>query len=419
MRNIFIVLKHEFLTTIRKPSFWVTTFLLPGMIILLNIGTQVVSQDAFSNEDQLIPGTDLSAQAENITHPQVIGYVDEADILTQLPPSLPAGLLQAYATETAANDALNAGEISQYYLIPADFLQEHNVLLVSQEFSPFNVGSEDFFNYVIAYGLTGDEMEAAVYTNPTFSVYSHDVAPQELSNGNDNGSPLTFFVPYAVMFIFFFLITMSSGFMLQSVTREKENRTAEVLLLSLRPRELMLGKVLGLSMVALLQMLFWFGGGMIALDRVQQMLDMLSTFTLPAGFIVWGIGFFVLGYLLYASVMGAVGALAPNAREGGQFTFVILLPLMIPLWLNYVFIESPNGTLATALSLIPFTAPVSMMTRMVATTVPVWQILVSLGGLALTTYVLVLIAARFFRADTLLSDASFHWKRIFTELRRA
>ncbi|MEZ4642475.1 MAG: ABC transporter permease [Chloroflexota bacterium] len=92
---------------------------------------------------------------------------------------------------------------------------------------------------------------------------------------------------------------------------------------------------------------------------------------------------------------------------------------MIPLWLNYVFIESPNGTLATALSLIPFTAPVSMMTRMVATTVPVWQILVSLGGLALTTYVLVLIAARFFRADTLLSDASFHWKRIFTELRRA
>ncbi|MBE2199857.1 MAG: ABC transporter permease [Anaerolinea sp.] len=422
MRNIFIVLKHEFLTTIRKPSFWVTTLLLPGMIILMNVGTQVMSREAFTNENQLVPGTDLSAQTQTQTtaaHSPVIGYVDEAGILTQLPPSLPPGLLQEYASETAATAAINAREIDEYYLIPANFLQKRDVLLVSREFSPFNVGTQEFFNYVIAYGLTGDEAEAAVYINPTFSIYPRNLAPQEArpSSGSDN--PLTFFVPFAVMFIFFFLITMSSGFMLQSVTREKENRTAEVLLVSLRPRELMLGKVLGLSGVALLQMGIWFGGGMMALERVQQMMEMFSSFTLPAGFVIWGICFFVLGYLLYASLMGAVGALAPNAREGGQFTFVILLPLMIPLWLNFVFIQSPNGMLATTLSLIPFTAPVAMMTRMAATTVPIWQIIVSLGGLALTTYLFVLLAARFFRADTLLSNVSLHWKRLFTELRRA
>ena len=69
--------------------------------------------------------------------------------------------------------------------------------------------------------------------------------------------------------------------------------------------------------------------------------------------------------------------------------------------------------------MIPLTAPVAMMTRIAATNVPVWQILVSLGGLAVTTYLLVLLAARFFRADNLLSDASFNWKRIVAELRRA
>lgn len=418
MRNVLLVLRHEFLTTIRKPSFWVTTFLLPGIIIVMNIATQVISEDAFTDNDQLIPGTDLNAQPA--AGPQLpIGYVDEAHLIAQLPPDLPPGLLQSFSDETAAAAALDAAEIDQYYLIPSDFLQDHEILLVSREFQPFNVGTEDLFNYIIDYGLTGDKTEAAVYVNPTFSVYPHDLAPQEVSNNNSGDNPLTFFVPFAVMFIFFFLITMSSGFMLQSVAREKENRTAEVLLVSLRPRELMLGKVLGLSLVALMQMGIWVGGGLMALDRAQQMLEMVSSFTLPSGFIFWGIGFFVLGYLLYASMMGAVGALAPTAREGGQFTFIILLPLMIPLWLNYVFLESPNGGLATALSLIPLTAPVSMMTRMVATTVPTWQILVSLGGLALTTYLLVLLAARFFRADTLLSNASFHWKRIFSELRRA
>ena len=291
--------------------------------------------------------------------------------------------------------------------------------MVGQEFQPLNVGTDSLFNYVVAYALTGEAAEAAVYVDPSLSVFQHRLAPQDPVEEENAANPLAFFVPFAVLFIFFFLITMSSGFMLQSVSREKENRTAEVLLVSLRPRELMLGKVLGLSLVATLQLALWFGGGMLALEQGRQVFETIGTFTLPPGFIAWGIGFFVFGYLLYASLMGAIGALAPSAREGGQFTFVILLPLMLPLWLNFAFINAPNGTLATVLSLVPLTAPVAMMTRMAATSVPVWQILVSLGGLAVTTYVLILLAARFFRADTLLSDAPLQWKRIVNEMRRA
>jgi len=412
MRNILIVIKHEFLSIIQKPSFWLTTFLLPGIIILLNIGTQIISENAFEGTaPTLIPGTDMTQSQQT----SVVGYIDKAGIIHDLPPSVPHGLLQKFASEEIADKAIAAGVIDQYYVIPADFLETGNITFVSSEFTPFNVGTEDVFDFVLAYALTGNEKEAAVYIDPTFSVYSQDLAPQKPDE--NASSPLAFFVPFAVMFIFFFLITMSSGFMLQSVTREKENRTAEVLLVSLRPRELMLGKVLGLSLIAILQLGFWFGGGLAALDRVRAMLETAAAYALPSGFIAWGVAFFVLGFLVYASMMGAVGALAPNAREGGQFTFVIMLPLLIPLWLNFTFLESPNGTLATTLSLFPLTAPVAMMTRMVATTVPVWQIAVSLGGLALTTYALVLLAARFFRADTLLSDASFNWRRLFTAFR--
>jgi ABC-2 type transport system permease protein len=189
-------------------------------------------------------------------------------------------------------------------------------------------------------------------------------------------------------------------------------------LVSLRPRDLMLGKILGLSVVALAQMAIWFGGALLILDQSQQLLQIASAFSLPPGFAMWGLLYFAFGYLLYASLMGAVGALAPSAREGGSITFMVLLPLMIPLWLNSTFIQSPNGTLATFLSMFPLTSPTSMMTRLSSGSVPAWQPLLGLAFLVITTYLVVLLAARFFRADNLLSESALGWKRLVAEFRR-
>jgi ABC-2 type transport system permease protein len=91
---------------------------------------------------------------------------------------------------------------------------------------------------------------------------------------------------------------------------------------------------------------------------------------------------------------------------------------MIPLWLNTVFTQEPNGKLATVLSLIPFTSPLAMVTRLVSGAVPLWQPVVGLLGLVLTSYLFVLLAARLFRADTLLSTASLNPQRVLAELRK-
>ncbi|MEA3309050.1 MAG: ABC transporter permease, partial [Chloroflexota bacterium] len=227
-----------------------------------------------------------------------------------------------------------------------------------------------------------------------------------------------YIVPYAVLIIFFLVITMSSSFMLHSVTAEKENRIVEVLLLSLRPRELMLGKILGLGVVALLQITIWLGGSLLTV-RHRGLFKLASDIpiNLPPGFIGWAGCYFLLGYLLFASALGALGALAPNAREGNQFTFIVLLPLMIPLWLQTTFNQAPHGGLATFFSIFPLTSPVSMMARLAVVNVPRWQILTSLGLLLVTTYGLVLLAAHFFRADTLLSNASLNWQRLKSMVR--
>ena len=143
----------------------------------------------------------------------------------------------------------------------------------------------------------------------------------------------------------------------------------------------------------------------------------LGGVSLSPAFFAWALVFFIFGYIVYAAALGALGALAPSMREGSQFTFVLLLPLLVPLWLNSVFVQNPHGPVATALSLFPLTAPSAMVTRLATGEVPGWQPFVALAGLIVTAYLFVLLAARFFRADTLLSSASISWGRIASEIR--
>jgi ABC-2 type transport system permease protein len=407
MRNLFLVIRHEILTTLRKRSFWFMTFVFPLAILVVTFGAQVLGGREMQTAEPLLPTPGMAAELP------ATGYVDQAGIITRLPGAVPPTLFRGYPDEGSAAAALAAGEVERYFVITPGYVEHGEVVLVQQEFRPFSDGGEGLLNYVLRYNLTGDEALAMLLMAPAAGVERHALVEAPAA---ESGGFMQFIVPFATMFIFFFVITMSSGFMLQSVAREKENRTMEVLLVTLQPRQLMLGKILGLSVVALLQMAIWAGGPLLVLGRGQDLLGIAGAVTLPTGFLLWALLYFLLGYLLYASLMGAIGALAPTAREGSQFTFFVLLPLLIPLWLNSVFIHSPDGTLAVALSLFPLTAPTSMMTRLVATSVPGWQLGISLLGLALTTYLLVALAARFFRADTLLAGGSLHWRQ-FLEVR--
>jgi ABC-2 type transport system permease protein len=404
MRNIILVIKHEIITTLQKRSFWITAFLFPLLIVGINLGTQLLINRPEGNSLALAPS------AENAGRTTVIGYVDQANLIKEIPADVPEGLLQGFPNEEAAQAAVKGGQIDEYVIIAGDYLQTGNLVVVQRNFRPLGSNPGDLFQYVIDANLSGDAGLAAALSQPAQQVVAHALAPKSTAKSSN---PLTTLVPMAVLFIFFFLLVMSSGFMLQSVAREKENRTVEILLLSLRPRELMLGKILGLSVVALLQMAVWIGGGLLVLGRGKEVLSGAAAFELPAGFVIWALLYFLLGYLLYASLMGAIGALAPNVRESGQFTILVLLPLMIPVWFNSLFIQTPDSPLAVALSLFPLTAPTSMITRLAATQVPTWQIAASLAGLAVTTYFLVQAAARFFRADTLLTNTTINWQRIF------
>jgi ABC-2 type transport system permease protein len=271
--------------------------------------------------------------------------------------------------------------------------------------------------YLIDYNLVGDAQLLTALRNPTPGELAemHALNPSPQTGAEDQA--LAEIVASVMPYVYYFLLVMGGNYLMRAVVAEKENRTVEVLLLSLHPNEMMIGKIVAMSAVTLLQVIVWVGGGLLVLNRGAEAMN-VATFHFPPGFVVWAILFLILGYLLYASVMAAAGAIAPTAREGAQVIWLLILPLMPVLMFGRVFLEEPNGTLSLMLSLFPFSAPAAMVTRLAVAQVPLWQILLSLGGLALTAYLFVALAGRFFRAGNLLSDASFSWKRLATGWRR-
>jgi ABC-2 type transport system permease protein len=422
MRNIWLVMKHDIGMTLRQRSFWLFTFIVPAILIGININNSVQSEamggtDSVENEqDMMVPDmADLPA----------IGLVDEANLIVEMPPGFPDGMFVRFPDEAAARAALKDGAVEQYVRLPADYVSAGQIEIYDRDFqimvagenmgvAPLGGNSAWVLPYIINYNLVGDEQLLAALRYPMLAEPHALKPPAEAGTGNEDlGRVVGTVLPY----LYYFLLLMGSSYLLRCVVAEKENRTAEVLLLSLDPRELMAGKMLAMSAVMWLQVIVWVGGGIILLDKGSDLLN-LGQFSFPPGFVAWAIAFLVLGYLLYASVMAAAGAIAPNAREGGQVTWLLVLPLMPTLMFGMEFATDPHGTLPVVLSLFPFSAPSAMVTRLALAQVPLWQILISLAGLALTAYLFVTLAGRFFRAGNLLSQESFNWRRLATGWRR-
>lgn len=406
-RNVWLVMKHEFATTISRRSFWLTTFLLPLVMLTFSVGAQVFAQRAVSDATPpvLSPGQSVPA----------VGYVDESGILRRLPPDVSVQTLRSFAEEASAVEALRQGQLSEYYVIPVDYLEAGGVTLVTRERrSLTGANVSPLLTYALNYNLTGNEQTARLLTSPILQLDNTSMAPAQA--GASNSDSLAFIVPYAALFILYLVLVMSGGFMLTSVAKEKQNRTAELLLVSLRARDLMLGKILGLAGVGLLQMVVWLGAGLVALGQAHHLVATIGSYSLPSGFIPWTLVYFLCGFLLYAAVYAALGVMAPTVREASQLMYVALLPLIVPLIVATTLIQQPHGALSMTLSLFPLTSPIAMVTRLAAEAVPLWQILAGLVLLSASCYGVVLVAARFFRVENLLSSRAFSWRRLVRQL---
>lgn len=407
MNKTLIVLKHEIITILSRPSFLFAMFGIPiiGAAAFLVAGQLNKANPAQNVLSQLIssPQTTLAE-----------GYVDQSGIIKEIPASVQPGLLVAFPDETHASQALADGEISGYYIIPSDYTLKGDITYIRSDFNPLSSsGQSALLDWILQVNLLGGDIQLATLINGPKNLEKVSLSP---APQREESNMLTFFLPYVVTMLFYIILLSAASLLLSSVTKEKENRVIEILMVSVTPRQLLTGKIVGLGLVGLLQTIAWVGTGRLLLARSGTTFNLPIAFQLPPSFLIWGVIFFLLGYAVYASLMAGLGALVPNLREASQATILVIFPLIVPVFLLSVLINEPHGMLATILSLFPLTSPVAMMTRLAAGGVPFWQTLLAAALLALTAIFVVRAVARMFHAQSLLSGQPFSRKMFFNTL---
>ena len=408
MKKTFYILRHEVITILTSRSFLLVSFGIPVISALIFM---VVSRISKSSTASSMVSQIFTAQQEM---KKTEGYFDQAGIIKQLPEGYTPEQYIAFPDEASARRALEADQIAAYYVVPPDYVAKGQLIYIRPDFNPMSAAGKSFmFERLLQINLLEGNINLADQVTAPLKLETQSLAP---TPQRDQSNMLTFWIPYAVTMIFYIVILGAASLLLSSVTKEKENRTIEILLASATSGQLLSGKILGLGIVGLFQTVLWVGTGYVLLGKGTSMFNLSTAFKLPVEFLVWGVVFFILGYAVYASLMAGLGALVPNMREASQATIVVIFPLIVPMFLMNILIEAPHGSVSTALSIFPLTSPVVMMTRLSAGGVPWWHPPVAVVLLVLTVVLVVRAVSGMFRAQTILSGQPFNVRRFLLAL---
>ncbi|MDT7687993.1 MAG: type transport system permease protein [Acidobacteriota bacterium] len=222
------------------------------------------------------------------------------------------------------------------------------------------------------------------------------------SVGGEEDKGQGFYLVFGVGFVIYLTILMYGQVILGAVIEEKETRIAEILFSSIRSFPLMLGKLIGVSLVALTQFAIW-GLAFVGLGTYFAARGVaVSIPHVPPGVFAYTVLFFLLGYFIYATIYALVGSIVTTSQEGGQLAMPIILLLVVGFYMAFPVIRSPNSPFAFWVSLIPFFAPITMLIRIVTQTPPLWQIALSLGLGFTTVGLLLWLTSRVYRVGMLM-----------------
>ena len=401
MHKIMLIARREYLYNFKRRSFLFTAFGVPIFSFVMMFIVFNMAETSSTQTGQL----------------GQIGYVDQAGIL-QNPIDKPAEYV-AFATTDAAQTALTDGQIGAYFVVPSNFMAGGEV--DSYAYDGISSGIDSQFEDFIKTNL-GRDVPANLPLNRILNPLKDLTVVDVSSGGQVGGSDAfigRFMVPFVFAFVFLMAVNTTSQFLMSSVVEEKENRMMEILITSSTPLEMLWGKVLGLGVLGLTQVVLWAAAGVILIAaQPAAASNLLSGLRLTPDMLVAGLLYLVLGYFLFGAIMAGVGATVTAEQEGRQFSGLFSMVAVIPMILLVTFIDDPNGTVPVVLSIIPLTSPVSMLMRMPMTAVPVWQIVVSLVVLALTVFATVWIAARVFRLGLLMYGKRLTVREIIQAMRQ-
>lgn len=392
LRLVAIVARRDYLRTVRRRGFIFGTLLLPiGLAALFGLSA-VLSPSGPE-------GPDDPASVRLVV-------VDRSSVgLRPQPP-----VLQVVSTQ-AAEQLIRDGSIAEYYVVPPTWPDTPDVQRVATSGGPLDVTS-------LQRRAAQDEALAAMLRSALLSRSGvrPDLAERILvpvrvtavtvdgGETSDAAAIAGFLVPFGFTLLFVMSIFITSGYLLQSVTEEKENRVVEILLSSVPSLPLMAGKIVGLGAAGLTQVAIWVATALIAIPLISAQIGGLGEISIGPAVVGLALVYFVLGYLAYGAIFAAIGAIAPGNREAQQYSGFFGFVAVIPLIFSSVFLTGDiDSLLVWALALIPVTTPATMLLVLAVSPAIPWPMVVtSLVSLGLFTVLATIASARVFRATLLL-----------------
>lgn len=381
-----------------------------AVVILLIIAMLVVPLFQDDGESPG-PGADLSR----------LGYVDESGRFSDLGP--PAGPVE-FNSRTEGLQAVAAGRIDSLYVIGNDYLQSGRVEQYAQFEGrfPSNPGGEAAFRTLLVQALIAGRVDATVTARVLDSAQfesfrvTEDAMVEELTPVAEAAGALV--VPTLFAALLGMGLAVGFGYMVTSISEEKESRLVEVIITSTSPFSIVAGRLLALLVVGLAQAAVWIIAAALTMPRIFRSFASGADFSISAG--SWGmiIAAFVTGYLLTTALSIFIGAVAPSSREAGRLGGWIPVLAFVPFWFFGLLIAQPEGVVAKIVSYFPLIAPTGVLIRSgVSGQMAAWQIVVAFAGVAVTASVVLWLAGRVFRAAILMRGQNFTGHNLWVALR--
>ncbi|WBV61511.1 ABC transporter permease [Chryseobacterium camelliae] len=435
MNNIFLITKREFLTQVKKKSFIILTLLAP--ILLIAFGAVIGLMFKANESHNIIEVVDNSGLFKN-----ELKSTDKIEYKI-----IPTAEEQSKINTLKGNETLDGILIlPQIHDGNYNEFQKNTRLIVNTKIGfdtkqriisdLSNVIKKEKIKQLGIAETQIDDLDKG-FTLKTINVSENNKEDSDLALGVKS------VLSMLLMYVTFMFIIIYGVRVMRSVLEEKNNRVVEIIISSVKPFELMMGKILGVTLVALTQFIVWISmsvvgalvlntgfssmqknipGGeeamMSKLDITQiatQVSHSLLELNFPLIIFVFII-FFLLGYIFYSSIYAAIGSAVDNETETQQFTLFAVLPLMLGMYGSFSFINNPDGPLGFWLSIIPFTSPVAMIAR-IPYGVPAWQIALSIALLLGTTIFMIFLAGKIYRVGILMYGNKATLKEIWKWIR--
>lgn len=440
MSNTFIIIQREFNERVRKKSFIITTLLMPVLMIGLMVAPALIMEYSTGDEKRIAVIDESGVIASKLQSDKELLF-ESTDLSLD---EARKELTDHYAVLCIGSDVMaNPSNVKFYVNSSSSIAVEGNIsnqlerIIENEKLKNYNI---DNLKQIL------DEVKTSV----SMQTFRNDKSQEEETEALSSIAATA--IGYVLGFILYMFLLIYGAMVMQSVIEEKNSRVLEVMVSSVRPFELMMGKILGIASVAVVQILIWgvLIGGVgaavlphlmpdqmaVGIEAIQEgapqaadlaatadldpeMMQVMATVT-DAGYVtkifVCLLLFVLGGYLLYSAMFAAVGSAVDSVQDAQQLQTPIMIPIILALFMMLAVIRDPNSQLAFWFSMIPFTSPVVMIAR-IPYDIPMWEIVLSLAILYASFIGMVWVAAKIYRVGIFMYGKKPNFKELWKWVR--